>query len=74
MLEIIVTLIAAAIVFGFGIWSAQVVRDKSRARTVQASTGTPQLAENKAISSSEEPSRNRENPAGMGMAASGSKN
>ena len=74
MVEIIATLVGAAIIFGFGLWSVRISHNKSKGAANQAPVETRQPGKTETISNIEEPDRNRINPGGMGMAASGSKN
>jgi hypothetical protein len=74
MVAVIVTLIGAAIIFGFGLWSAQIARDKSKARAQQTLMAARRLAENQAINTSEEANLNKANPDAMEMAVGGGKN
>jgi hypothetical protein len=74
MVEIIATLIGAAIIFSFGLWSARTSHNRSKVIPSQASIETRKPSRTEGINNDEEPNRNKIDPGGMGMAASGSKN
>lgn len=78
MFEMTITLIGAAIVFGVGLWAARTARERAKAENrhtskAAAATGLGQPIRERG-ETDHEPNGNQVGTAGMGMAASGSKN
>ena len=74
MVEIIATLVGAAIIFGLGLWSTRMSQTRSKGTIGYASSENRQTIKTESVIGNEELDRNKINPASREMAASGNKN